>query len=165
MAKKDKNDNYEIVRLDKLSGHRCSFYSVYVKEDNETLFDKFLKNHEAEYGEALDNILDRIDLYAYKYGAKAKDFKFEGSKIGEFAHALRDYPKKKLRLYCIRYSTTLVILGGGAPKNVDTWQEDDALKTEVEFMFEVADIIAERLESKEIRFSNDFLDLEGKLTF
>lgn len=167
MAKKDTDIHYEIVKLGDLSGNRCSFYSVYLEDEKLTLFDKFIIQHEKKYPESLDDIQDRIELFAHKLGAVEKHFRFEGSKIGEFAHALRDYPKQYLRLYCIRYSSTLVILGGGAPKHKDVgkWQQDSKLTKEVRFMLKVADDIEERRKEGNIRFSSDFLDFEGDLIF
>lgn len=162
MAYKKKHSDYELVRLP-LSGERCTFYSVYLTEKKITLFEEFLQVHLRDYRAELKELRGRIKAYAEKLGAKEKDFKAEGEKITDFFQALRDYPNQKLRLFCIRYGTGLVVLGGGGPKTVDKWQEDKTLTDHASWMYKVSEDIAMRVKDKEIEMRA--MDFYGDLNF
>ena len=60
-----------------------------------------------------------------KKAAREGYFKLHEGKPGDGIVALYDRPDSRLRLYCIRYgSVTLIVGGGGAkPKSVRAWQE------------------------------------------
>ena len=89
---------------------------------------------------------------------------FEG-KPGDGVAALYDKEEHKLRLYCIRYANTIIILGGGGRKVTDAWQEDPELTDHVELMIRVSKEISERIRNKEIKFINNGHDFEGDLIF
>ena len=72
---------------------------------------------------------------------------------------------KKLRLYCIRYGSLIVIIGGGGPKEVHKFQQNDKLKDENYFLRDISLQITERLKDGEIWFTNDKMDFEGNLEF
>lgn len=72
-----------------------------------------------------------------------------------------------MRLYCIRYGSQLIILGGGGPKPKDirALQEDVKLTQENYFLRWLSDEITERIKNKDIKFTNDGLDFVGDLKF
>jgi hypothetical protein len=74
-------------------------------------------------------------------------------------------PEYKLRLYCIRYGTQLVILGGGGHKNVRALQDDKKLKDESYFLRELSQQITKKLRNKDIKFIDNGKDFEGDLEF
>lgn len=76
-----------------------------------------------------------------------------------------DSPKKKLRLYCIRYGTLILIVGGGGEKNVKKLQENKKLKDENYFLRTISAQIAQRIKNKEIWYSENKMDFEGNLIF
>ena len=49
------------------------------------------------------------------------------SKYGKFVWALYDDEEKNLRLFCIKFSSVAIILGGGGSKDkfVIKWQDDE----------------------------------------
>ncbi len=69
-----------------------------------------------------------------------------------------------LRLYCIRYGTQIVILGGGGPKTVKKLQEDNKLLKENQFLRRLSVQITSHLRESTIKFGNDYLDFTGNLT-
>ena len=79
--------------------------------------------------------------------------------------ALYDNPDRKLRLYCIRYGMSLIIVGGGGPKEVRALQDDEKLTKENYTLRDVSDAILERMRDKDIKFSDDHQELEGDLKF
>jgi hypothetical protein len=99
-------------------------------------------------------------------GARATFFKeFEGSP-GDGVCALYDMPGKQLRLYCIKFGMTAIILGGGGPKGkeVRSWQDDPVLKKVATRIMAYADHIGRRLTAREdLRWSKDYKHLEGVL--
>lgn len=76
-----------------------------------------------------------------------------------------DDPDRNLRLYCIRYGVSLIILGGGGPKNVEKLQQDETLKRENYFLRALSGHITERLKEGSIWYINNGKDLEGDLEF
>jgi hypothetical protein len=70
-------------------------------------------------------------------------------------------------MYCIRFGTFLIILGGGGfkPKSISAFQEDDKLTAENFLMRKVSRDIYQRLKEGEIEYTNDNKDFEGNLEF
>lgn len=107
-----------------------------------------------------------METMGHKTGARAEFFKeFEGG-LGDGVCALYDSPGSHLRLYCIRYGTGIIILGGGGhkPKTILSLQESEGLKTENYKMRRLSAMISERMKEREIRFSTDYTHLVGNLT-
>lgn len=88
---------------------------------------------------------------------------FSGSKAG--LCALYDSPDKKLRLYCIRYGATCIVLGGGGEKKVRALQDDEKLKKENYLLRYISKRITEALKDGVIWWSADGKKLEGELYF
>jgi putative component of toxin-antitoxin plasmid stabilization module len=152
---------FRIVKLKQLSGEGASIYSVILDDDNETLFDKFINENKNSFLSELKDIFSRLKIIGNKTGARAQWFKeFEG-KPGDGVCALYDDDKKKLRLYCVRYGSTLVILGGGGYKNVRSLQDNPKLKTENEITRRISKTIQEAMNLGEIEFTSDYYDFKG----
>lgn len=97
-------------------------------------------------------------------GALEAYFKLdEGLDWNDRVCALYDTPDKHLRLYCIRLSEQIVIVGNGAPKTVRAWQDDPRLSREVREMMCYSRIIRTRLENGYLRISANGLRIEGNL--
>ena len=62
------------------------------------------------------NFLERIRTINEKTGARESFFKPNEGKPGDLVCALFDIPNSNLRLYCIRFGNSLIILGGGGEK-------------------------------------------------
>jgi hypothetical protein len=69
-----------------------------------------------------------------------------------------------LRLYCIRFGTTVILLGGGGhkPKSIRALQESEKLKTENYLLREVSELTFRKMKEKEIYWINDY-ELGGDL--
>ena len=76
-----------------------------------------------------------------------------------------DVPKYKLRLFCIRYGTEIIILGGGGVKEVRAWQDDPKLSSEASLTIKIAKHINQAIKDKDIEYSDDYMKLEGDLLF
>ena len=72
-----------------------------------------------------------------------------------------------MRLYCIRYGNSLVLLGGGGfkPKSIRKLQEENKLREENYLLRKISALITERIKTGEIQFSDDGTGLFGSLEF
>jgi hypothetical protein len=157
--------DYKIVKLDEFSGECASIYSIFDIEKEKTLFDIFLSENKSLFLSELNDILIRLTTIGKETGAREVYFKhFEGA-YGDGICALYDSPDRKLRLYCIRYGTTLLILGGGGPKKTRALQDDPKLKKENYTLRQIVKDIKSRIDDGDLTFSKDYFDLIGDLEF
>ncbi|GHB64083.1 hypothetical protein [Persicitalea jodogahamensis] len=159
--------NCRLIKLSKLSGDKASIYSVILGDEQETLFDKFLKENATDFKEEVQDIVKRLRSIAKNHGAREQYFKVNEGSPGDGVCALYDDPDSNLRLYCIRYGQELIILGNGGykPKSIRAFQEDDKLTKENYFLRELSGKITERLKDSDLRYINGYSDFEGDLEF
>ncbi len=156
---------YRLVKLHKFSGDEASIYTVYLESEKQTLFEKFILENKADCEPELNDIIKRIISIGKKVGAREQFFKLNEGKPGDLVCALFDKPDKHLRLYCIRYGKSFVILGGGGPKNVAAWEDDPKLTEEAIWMINVSADIEKKRQEGELRWVDDGFELEGDLNF
>lgn len=156
---------YEIVNLDDISGRGCTFYSIIYEGEEVTEYDKFLDSYEEEFPDEINSIQNRLDFMGEK-GAREIFFTLYEGKPGDLTCALYDEEEKNLRLYCMRFGNSAVIIGGGGYKSKQTrrWEDDEVLKKEMEKMISLSKNILERLKDKSIYWADDGCELLGDLT-
>ena len=66
--------NYEIVELDGLTGSKTAIYSVIIEDDEETLFDHFVKENIIGYPGEVKLIVNRIYQIGHVTGAREQVF-------------------------------------------------------------------------------------------
>ena len=105
---------------------RVSLYSISFATDRTTEFERFLRKFEAEA--SLNTDYQRI-LYAVSIildkGALERYFRPEG-RMNDNLCAL-PLESGRLRLYCLRISDEILILGNGDIKSTATYEEDSKL--------------------------------------
>lgn len=154
----------KLVYLTNLSGKKASVYSIVKGDSLEAALDRFIREHKKEFFQDLLNIVGRLKSIGNVTGAVATYFKLdEGLEWDDMVCALYDIPDKHLRLYCIRLSEQIIIVGGGGPKAVRAWQHDPKLTREVNEMMHYSKIIRARLNDDTIKISLNRLKLEGNL--
>lgn len=155
----------ELVKLDNLSNNETSIYSLFIENENKTLFDMFIEENVINHKAEVEDIIKRLHNIG-KIGARIHFFKIDEGVPGDGVCALYDNPNSHLRLYCIRYGNDIVILGGGGfkPKTIRTLQQNKKLKTENYFLRDLSKQITQRLKDKDITKPN-FKNFEGDLTF
>ena len=89
----------------------------------EDFYSKFINN--AERSNDLYQILTQIDLMMTERGFTERNFRYEG-KASDNVVALPVY-KNSLRLYCLRLSDNILIVGNGGAKTTRTHEEDKTL--------------------------------------
>lgn len=157
----------ELIKIDELSGNKASIYSVIIDEDDVSLFEEFIDENIDSHLSEINNITQRLKTIGTKTGAREQYFKLNEGIPGDGVCALYDDPDKKLRLYCIRYGTMIIILGGGGtkPKNIRALQESEKLTEENYLMRAISRTITEKIKDKDIRLSTYTNDFEGELSF
>ena len=158
---------YKIIKSDKLSGIKASVYDVYIEEKGKTIFELFLEENINSFKDELVDITKRLKVIGNSTGAREQFFKLKEGNPGDGVCALYDIPNSNLRLYCIRYGPSIIILGGGGhkPKSHRTLQENEKLKKENYFLRNLSKKITSRIKDKTIKYTEDFMDFEGELTF
>jgi hypothetical protein len=153
--------------LETYSGEIASLYTVMVDGPNGTIttkLEQFYEKYRDKYPTDLMNIVRRLKSLGNTTGCTENFFKLdEGLEPDDLVCALYDIPDINLRLYCIRLSEQITILGDGGPKTTRTWQEDKNLEREVNEMMNVSKIIRTKIKNGDLRISADGLRLEGDL--
>ncbi|MGV8093507.1 MAG: hypothetical protein AB2L24_16730 [Mangrovibacterium sp.] len=158
---------FKIVQLEQFKGYEAGIYSIYLFDEQQTLFDCFVRENVNSFKSEILDIIGRIRTINTKTGAREKFFKLNEGKPGDGVCALYDEPNSHLRLYCIRYGNALIILGSGGnkPKTIGALQEDDKLKKENYLLRTISELIKDRTRSGEIEFSEGGTTLTGDLEF
>lgn len=108
-------------------GENCTVYTLQFLRDEENEFDKFVSKfiNSEDYSEDYTRIAALIKRI-YRTGALERYFRPEG-KMSDSVVAL-PLLSSKLRLYCLRLSDKILILGNGGIKKSRTYEEDSELK-------------------------------------
>ncbi|MBK9981726.1 MAG: hypothetical protein IPP15_07130 [Saprospiraceae bacterium] len=157
---------YEIVELQDISGPECTIYSVIPKGSELTLFEAFVEENIKDYTFEIDDIYQRLKTIGNKFGARESFFKHFEGKPGDNVCAMFDIPNKNLRLYCIRYGMSVIILGSGGqkPKKIVSWQDDPVLRKEASYVIALAEHIGNRIvKQHDLWWSKDDMHFNGDL--
>ncbi|CAN1533101.1 hypothetical protein MCERE19_01456 [Spirosomataceae bacterium] len=158
---------WRLEKIAQLSGNKASVYSIVIDDENETLFEKFLSENKTIFKSEISDIVQRLRTIGFKTGAREIYFKKDEGTLGDGVCALYDNPHSNLRLYCIRYGTQIVVLGGGGhkPKTIRAFQESDKLKQENYLLRKISKEITTLLKEHEMEISADGLNFEGLLEY
>lgn len=105
----------------------CTIYTIQFLSKSDSEFERFYARFkdDAEYNPDLMRIVALINKIA-DMGALERYFRPEG-KLKDGVCAL-PVLQSKLRLYCLRLSDKILVLGNGGVKKTRTYNEDDTLK-------------------------------------
>ena len=105
---------------------KASLYSISFEIDGTTEFEKFVTEFEmnATYNRDYQRIIAALQAIL-RIGALERFFRPEGG-MNDSVQAL-PIESGKLRLYCLRLSDQIVILGNGGVKNTRTYEENPKL--------------------------------------
>lgn len=105
---------------------KVTLYSISFEKDGTTEFEKFVQTFETNATFNLDYQRIIAALQAIlSFGALERFFRPEG-KLNDSVSAL-PIEGGRLRLYCLRLSEQIVIIGNGAEKKTRTYEEDPRL--------------------------------------
>ena len=145
---------FELTELNEFSGSKCAIYSIWVGDDEHTLMDQFVLENIDKFRVEVDDIRSRLENIGNKYGAREDFFKHKEGVPGDGICALYDDPDSNLRLYCIRYGSSVLILGNGGhkPKEVHAFQEVPKLKKENYLLRDVSKWITQARQNGDLHF-------------
>lgn len=150
----------ELVLLNE--GAVCTIYSIrFSNEDDseyEKFYNKFIEN--AHLNIDLLSIVRLIDKIADN-GALERYFRPEG-KMQDSVVALPTL-KSKLRLYCLRLSEGILIVGNGGVKNSRTYEEDDDLRGYVLSLQQFENILNEGVKNGSVTITERTIDTDNNI--
>ena len=109
------------------SSDSCTMYTIQFMSEDMSEFEKFVSKfrYNAELNPDFQTIMRFIEQILSK-GALERYFRREG-KMNDSVVAL-PVLKSKLRLYCLRLTDKILVLGNGDVKNSRTYEENDTLQ-------------------------------------
>lgn len=104
-------------------GENAALYSIKFSSESETEFEKFISKFKdnAVYNEHYNSIIFALK-HIMEVGAFERYFRNEGGDIKALG-----LDSKNLRLYCLRLSDSILIIGNGGVKTTRTYQESEEL--------------------------------------
>jgi putative component of toxin-antitoxin plasmid stabilization module len=158
---------YKVVELEDFTGNAATIYSIIIDDEKHTLFDKFIEENKDIFKSELIDLITKLETIGQITGAREYFFKHDEGELGDGVVALFDDPDSNLRLYCIRYGTQIVILGGGGhkPKDIRAFQDDKKLTSENYQLRHISKQISTSIKEKRIKHSPCGFYLEGELEF
>ena len=138
-------------------GDGCTIYTIQFLSENKSEFERFYHKfkNDAEYNPDLMRIVALINKIS-DVGSLERYFRPEG-KFNDSVCALPT-SQSKLRLYCLRLSDRILIIGNGGIKNTRTYNEDNSLKGYVINLQNFEKLIKEEEKNGAIRISANTIE-------
>ena len=143
---------------------RTTLYSISFEMDGTTEFEKFVEEFEnnAVFNQDYQRIIAALQVFLQR-GALERFFRPEG-KMDDHVQAI-PIEGGRLRLYCLRISEQIVILGNGGIKNTATYEQDPKLFGYVMDLQRFERILKENIEKGYVRIEERELKGVENLTF
>lgn len=126
------NFDFKLDRM--INGKKCKVYAVKYNDEQENEFINFASREEIRSHPEFNKLVTKINLIADKHGNREDWFKNESDR-NENPPVKRIYIETngKLRLYCIRWSSYILILGDGGikPEGIIAYQDAPELHEKV----------------------------------
>ncbi len=143
---------------------KTTLYSISFEADGTTEFEKFVAEFEmnASFNRDYQRIIAALQAIL-RFGALERFFRPEGA-MNDSVLAL-PMESGKLRLYCLRISEQIVILGNGGVKRTRTYEEDPRLFGYVIDLQRFEEILKEKIHSGYVSIQERELTGIESLTF
>ena len=147
----------ELVQLNK--DRNCTLYTIQFVTEDKSEYLRFYNRfkNDATYNEDLARIAKFVESIA-NLGPLERFFRPEG-KMSDRVCAL-PVVKSKLRLYCLRLSDSILILGNGGVKKTRTYDEDDELRGFVVSLQKFDKLIKEGVKDGTITISENVIETD-----
>ena len=134
--------------------NKVTFYTFRFQNEKDSEFNKFYQAFDADpkFDADLNNILMWIDKIG-NLGALERNFRPEINRLV----ALPVETSNKLRLYCYRISTEVVLIGNGGHKKTKTFNEDPKLNDYAKTLFSIGNILMSLIKSAKVNLYNQEL--------
>ena len=104
----------ELVDLEEFSGNKAHIYSVLLDDAEDTLFDQFIEENRTLYYRDLREIVKQLKVMGDNTGCQIEFFKLNEGRLGDGVAAIWS---GRIRLYCLRFDSSLIIVGDGGYKS------------------------------------------------
>jgi hypothetical protein len=148
----------ELIQLNK--DRNCTLYTIQFLTEDKGEYLRFYNKFkdDATYNDDLARIAKFVESIA-DFGALERFFRPEG-KMSDRVCAL-PVVKSNLRLYCLRLSNSILILGNGGIKKSRTYNEDDELRGYVVTLQNFDKLIKQGVNEGTIIISENQIDTEN----
>ncbi len=143
----------------------AGLFTICFEGDDATEFQKFIEKfkEDASRKEELSVILTAINRMLTASGFLERYFRPEG-KMGDHVVAL-PIERTKMRLYCLRMSDSVLIVGNGGIKNTKTYEEDESLNGYVITLQKLDKLLDHAIKSGRVRIEETTISGIDKTEF
>lgn len=144
----------EVELLLVTSSDSCTLYTIQFLSDEQTEFEKFIAKfrNDAELNSDFQAIMRFVEQIL-SHGALERYFRREG-KMSDSVAAL-PVLKSKLRLYCLRLTDKILVIGNGDVKNSRTYEEDNTLQGYVMDLQKFERLLRQEMRSGNVRITEN----------
>lgn len=144
----------EVELLLVTSSESCTLYTIQFLSDEQTEFDKFISKFrsDAKLNKDFQAIMRFVEQILVN-GALERFFRPEG-KMNDSVAAL-PVLKSKLRLYCLRLTDKILVIGNGDVKNSRTYQEDNTLQGYVMDLQKFEQLLKQEIHAGNVRITEN----------
>lgn len=141
-------------------GVNCTIYTLQFLRDVESEFEKFVTKfrEDAEYSEDFSRIAAFITRIA-KSGALERYFRPEG-KMNDSVVAL-PVTSSKLRLYCLRLSDKILVLGNGGVKTSQRYEDDTLLNGYVMTLQKFEKLLRQEVDNGNVNITESTIETDN----
>lgn len=137
----------------------CTLYTLQFLRDIDSEFEKFVAKfrNDAEYSDDFRKIAAFIRKIA-TLGAKERFFRQEG-KMSDSVVAL-PVTSSKLRIYCLRLSDKILVLGNGGVKKTQSYEDDPILNGYVMTLQKFEHILKEEVANGNVKITESTIETD-----
>ena len=158
--------NFKFEIKDVYSGTKATLYTYHVLKNDKHAFELFIDKYQNRGIKEFDELMTRLMTMAETSGCNEIFFKPEHDDIPELQRIITDVKESELRLYCLRFSSQLLIIGSGEIKpinKVKRWQDSHILKKCVDELIYIHHKIQYRINTSQIIINGS--QIQGNLLF
>ncbi|MDE6391027.1 MAG: hypothetical protein K2L26_06400, partial [Duncaniella sp.] len=132
----------------------CTVYTIQFLSDEQSEFEKFIAKfrNDAKLNPDFQAIMRFVEQILAN-GALERYFRREG-KMSDSVAAL-PVLKSKLRLYCLRLTDKILVIGNGDVKNSRTYEEDNTLQGYVMDLQKFEQLLKQEMRAGNVRITED----------
>jgi hypothetical protein len=139
------------------TGKKGAIYSLIYQNETDDALSLFMQKYYPLYKKEVESIVNRLQFMLDKSGFLDEYFISESPDSKNMVYKVMYlYSNPKLRLACIKLNRSVIIIGGGAVKKTQKWQEDEELSAIFKLLIKVDKYIA----NNEIDFQKDIIEIE-----
>ena len=137
----------------------AGLFTIRFEGQTESEFEKFMQRFkdDAERQEDLSVILNLINKMLTMSGFLERFFRYEGKMSDRVAAMPQPTDHTELRLYCLRLSDSVLIVGNGGVKNTRTYEESEELSGYVMDLQKFDALLEQELKSGNIKIEQNVI--------